>query len=158
VFGFRSSDQRDNLRGEGLDLLLLDEAAYQPEEVWTDVLRPMLADRRGRAVFASTPQREGDWFQAAFDRGQRGEDGGKSWQLPSVKNPRLDPQEIEDARQQMPGIVFRREFGAEFVSAAGALIKREWLRYGEPPPGLSVVLGVDLAISEKTTADWTAVV
>ena len=44
------------LRGLYLDDLVLDEPADMPREVWTQVLRPMLADRQGRALFCGTPQ------------------------------------------------------------------------------------------------------
>jgi predicted phage terminase large subunit-like protein len=85
----------------------------------------------------------------------------KSWQFPTVSNPFIDPAEIEALRATTPEAVFRREYLAEFVGDAGARIKREWLQYVEPnelPGNLEVVMGVDLAISEKTTADYTAVV
>ena len=49
------TDNADALRGLYLDDLVLDEPADMPREVWTRVLRPMLADRRGRALFCGTP-------------------------------------------------------------------------------------------------------
>src|SRR5262245_2174974 len=36
----KSADAPESLRGEGLDLAVLDEAAYVDEMVWTDALRP----------------------------------------------------------------------------------------------------------------------
>ncbi|HUM49759.1 MAG TPA: hypothetical protein PLX92_06090, partial [Anaerolineaceae bacterium] len=51
----RSSEVFDNLRGEGLDLVVVDECAYQRPEVWSEVLRPALADKIGSALFISTP-------------------------------------------------------------------------------------------------------
>jgi predicted phage terminase large subunit-like protein len=156
---FKSGDKADNLRGEGLDLLVMDEADFQPAASWTEVLRPALADRKGRALFISTPKVEGGWFHELFRKGQRGEDGWASWSYPSWTNPFLDPAEIEAAKADLPSIEFRREFGAEFVSAAGARVKAEWVRYSPTaPPDLDVALGVDLAISEKQDADYTALV
>lgn len=156
---FKSGDKADNLRGEGLDLLVMDEADFQPAASWTEVLRPALADRKGKALFISTPKVEGGWFHELFRKGQRGEEGWASWSYPSWTNPFLDPAEIESAKADLPSIEFRREFGAEFVSAAGARVKAEWVRYApESPPNLDVALGVDLAISEKQDADYTALV
>lgn len=157
-FWFKSSDQRDNLRGEGIDDLVMDEADFQPADVWEQVLRPALADRKGRALFVSTPNVEGGWFHQLYERGRRGEPDWASWSFPSESNPYLDPREIAAARAQLPSIVARREFGAEFVSAGGARVKREWLRTGTPPAGLALAMGVDLAISTKTGADYTAAV
>ncbi len=50
------TDNAHALRGMYLDDLVLDEPADMPRQVWTSVLRPMLADRKGRALFCGTPQ------------------------------------------------------------------------------------------------------
>lgn len=156
---FKSADNPDNLRGEGLDLVIIDEADFIARRVWEEVIRPALADRKGRALIISTPNIEGGWFHELFQRGQTQDDEVKSWQFPSWSNPFLDKGEIEAARTTLPSIVFRREFGAEFVSASGALLRREWIRKAVPPrrSELEVCIGVDLAISTKDGADWTAV-
>jgi predicted phage terminase large subunit-like protein len=173
MIAFRSSDVPENLRGEGLDLLIMDEADFQPEEVWSEVLRPALADRKGAAIFISTPNIEGGWFNRIYLSGQLGNpdnvpylnkpnasaDNIKSWQFSSYTNPYLDYKEIEKAKEELPSIIFRREFLAEFVSVVGARVKREWLKYVDNiPSNLTVSMGVDLAISEKASADYTAIV
>lgn len=157
---FKSADNPDNLRGEGLDFLVMDEADFVARRVWEEVLRPALADRKGKALIISTPNVEGGWFHELVQRGQGEDLEVRAWQLPSWTNPHLDPEEIDAARGTLPAIVFRREFGAEFVSAAGALLRREWIRVAEPPDrgDLDVAVGVDLAISTKDGADWTAAV
>jgi predicted phage terminase large subunit-like protein len=81
-----------------------------------------------------------------------------SWQMPTTANPWIDAAEVDKAGESLPSIAFRQEYLAEFVDAAGARIKREWLRFGDVPEGLPVYLGVDLAISTKAEADYTAVV
>lgn len=144
------------LRGEGIDYLVLDEADYLDESLWTDDLRPSLADRKGGALFISTPRLEGGWLHRIVQRAQSGEPGWEAFRFPSVANPLLDPEEIEAARRDIPSLEFRREFEAEFVSARGARIRREWLRYAEPPPGLALAMGVDLAIGTREDADYTA--
>jgi len=156
----KSADNPDNLRGEGLDFLVLDEADFVPRRVWEEVLRPALADRKGRAVIISTPNVEGGWFHELVQRGQGEDPEIRSWCLPSWTNPHLDPAEVDAARASLPAIVFRREFGAEFVSAAGALLRREWIQVSEAPAReeMEVAIGVDLAISTRDGADWTAAV
>src|SRR5579863_3503814 len=49
--GLRGADNYDSLRGNGLDFVVLDEFAQMKPEVWSEVLRPALADRRGGALF-----------------------------------------------------------------------------------------------------------
>ena len=51
----KSGDRPDRLRGRSLDLVCLDEAAYQAKELWFEVLRPALSDRQGSALFTTTP-------------------------------------------------------------------------------------------------------
>jgi hypothetical protein len=52
----RGADNYDSLRGDGLDFLVLDEYASIAREAWTEVLRPALADKQGRALFIGTPR------------------------------------------------------------------------------------------------------
>jgi len=65
---------------------------------------------------------------------------------------------MEEQRAGMPALVFAQEVLAQFVTFGAGLVKPDYLIQGEPPPGLPVVLGVDLAISERQGADWTAIV
>src|SRR3990172_3671438 len=63
----RSADNPDSLRGEGLDFIVLDECAFIVEEAWTEVLRPALSDRQGKAMFISTPKGR-NWFWRHWQR------------------------------------------------------------------------------------------
>jgi predicted phage terminase large subunit-like protein len=58
----------------------------------------------------------------------------------------------------LPALIYQQEVLAQFVDMEGAAMKREWLRYADAPPGLQVVLGVDLAISTRNDADYSACV
>src|SRR6266849_4188087 len=51
----RGADNYDALRGDGLDFIVLDEYASMAPQAWSEVLRPALSDRRGRALFIGTP-------------------------------------------------------------------------------------------------------
>lgn len=159
---FKSAERSENLRGEGLSLLIMDEAAYIAEEVWTEVLRPALTDRRGWAVFVSTPAEERGWYRKAWERGQPDsstyDPAWRSWRFPTTSNPFIDSEEVAEARLTITEAAYRREFLAEFVSGEGAMVKGSDLTVIQPPADLVVMLGVDLAISERTLADWTAIV
>lgn len=162
-FVFKSSDRPDTLRGDALDLLIMDEADFHKKDVYAEILRPALADRKGRAIFISTPKYEGGWFHQMFKEGQKNNKNIKSWQYSSYNNPYLDPEELDILRESTPDIIFRREIMAEFVSGAGARVARENIQYfdlGELVNNKNIVIaiGADLAISEKETADYTAVV
>lgn len=157
---FKTAESRDNLRGEGLDFLVGDEFAFIDERVWGDCLRPALSDRLGRAVLVSTPNKENDLFHRLYKRGQENDPQWKSWKFPSAANPYLSRREIEDARADLLPLVYRREYEAEFIGSVGALVSREQLTFGRCPDvgTLDLAIGVDPAISLKSTADFTAVV
>jgi phage terminase large subunit len=57
----RGADNKDSLRGVGIDFLVLDECADIEESAWTEVLRPTLSDTKGNALFCGTPKGM-NWF------------------------------------------------------------------------------------------------
>jgi phage terminase large subunit-like protein len=116
----KSADNPDSLRGDSLDLVVIDEAAFVKPEAWNEALRPALSDRRGRAIFISTPKGR-NWFWHLFNT--TGDDW-QSWQLPTTANPFIDPAEVEIARQQLPERVFRQEYLAEFIEDSSGVFRR----------------------------------
>lgn len=153
----KSAHDPDALRGEGLDGIVFDEAAFAPETAWTLALRPALADRQGWAIFITTPNGQ-DWVYRLWKRGQPpGEDGWGSWRRPTADNARIAAAEIEAARETLSDFAYRREFLAEFVVAAGGLFDRRRLTYYDAVPPVAIVFATaDLAISTKTHANYTA--
>ena len=145
-------------RGRKYKRVIIDEAAMARhlEQAWTEAIRPTLTDYRGDAFFRRTPKGS-NYFKSLHAMAGVDPDW-MAWQMPTTANPWIDSEEVAKAGESLPSIAFRQEYLAEFVDAAGARIKREWLRFGEPPEGLPVYLGVDLAISTKAEADYTAVV
>jgi Terminase large subunit, T4likevirus-type, N-terminal len=113
----KSADRPTSLLGEGLDWLVVDEAAQLDREVWESFLSQRLVDRKGWALFTSTP-RGGGWFLSMYRRGQAGRDPEyESWSSPSAANPYLDPAAVEAERARLPDEVFRQEYEAEFIHA-----------------------------------------
>lgn len=159
----KSADRPDNLRGEGLDYVVLDEADYQPEAVWSQVLRPALADRKGGALFISTPRQDDGWFHRAYKRGfteEGNQKGWFSWSYESSTNPFLDPQELEDAKDDMSLLEFQREFLALFVAAPGAVYPtyRSEVHLGDYPllERHPVYLGVDFNVDQYAERPMSA--
>jgi len=154
----RSADKPESLRGEGLDLVVVDEVAHMPkwEEVWGQSLRPALSDRQGKAFFISTPKGYNHFWEL-YRTAEESDDGSwQAWQFPTSSNPYIASEEIEAAKKDLPALVFRQEYGAEFVQLAGALFKREWFGVLDSMPRMQrSVRYWDLAVSTKQTADYT---
>lgn len=155
---FWTLDDPDAGRSRKYALVIIDEAAMARhlEEAWTAAIRPTLADLQGKAWFLSTPKGS-NYFKTLFDRAGSDSDWAR-WQMPTSSNPYIRPAEIEAMRQELPALIYQQEVLAQFVDMEGAAMKRDWLSYADAPPGLPVVLGVDLAISTKDDADYSAIV
>ena len=122
----RSAESPTSLRGEGLDLMVIDEAAHIPglDDIWAQALRPALSDRRGGALFISTPKGHNEFYELYKNAETSAE--WACWQFPTAANPHIAPTEIAAAQKQLPALVFRQEYGAEFVQLSGALFARDW--------------------------------
>lgn len=152
----RSADDPNSLRGDGLDFVVVDEAAFVKEAAWTEALRPALADRLGRAMLISTPKGR-NWFWRAWMRGDdAGDNAWMSWQLPTADNPYIQPGEIEAARLGLPERVFQQEFLAQFMDDAGGVFRGVMgtataIAQTEPVVDHQYVMGVDWGKHN----DWT---
>lgn len=149
VTEFRSTDNFDALRGEGLDFLVLDEAAMVPREAWEAALRPTLSDRNGRAIIVSTPKGR-NWFYHVWARGQDPAfPEWESFRFPTSANPHIPPEEIEEARATLPSDVFRQEYEAEFLEDSAGVFRgiKECIAGELEPPqeGRIYVAGWDVA-------------
>lgn len=120
---FKSGDRSQLLRGEGLDFVVIDEAAFVDPDVW-NVLRPSLTDRKGRALIISTPNGM-NWFYFLYMHAKREEHQSRwrAFHFTSYDNPFIDPQELEDARNTLIETKFREEHLAEFLEDAGRVFR-----------------------------------
>ncbi len=124
-----SAAHKDNLVGEGLDFAILSEAAKQDRATWEKYIRPSLADKRGTAIFPSTP--EGfNWYYDVYAQGQSEDHEYESWNFPSWENPYVYPggfedHEIQSQLRNPDDPWFWQEIGASFRSVVG-LVYQEW--------------------------------
>jgi hypothetical protein len=65
----KSATKPDGLVGEGVDHMVISEAAKHNRSTWEMYLRPALQDKRGSADFPSTPQGF-NWYKGLYDLGQ----------------------------------------------------------------------------------------
>ena len=112
------TDNAQALRGMYLDDLVLDEPADMGRTVWTQVLRPMLADRQGRALFCGTPQGTDNLLYDVWE--QAGADQSGLWsrfRFPASETGYLPQAELEAARQSMDEAEYAQEFECSFAAA-----------------------------------------
>jgi hypothetical protein len=152
----RSAHQPDHLRGAGLDLVVLDEAAYMLPDVWPEVIRPMLLERQGGALFISTPYGR-NWFWEIYQLGlDPAQPEWRSFHYTSYDNPLIPKDEIDELRRTTPERVFRAEYLAEFIDDEGQVFRgvREAATaptQTQPIPGRQYAAGIDWGRSSDYT-------
>lgn len=126
VLEVKSADRKDSLVGEGLDKVIMSEAALHSRDTWEMFIRPALADKKGGADFPSTP-RGFNWYQGLYQLGQEpSKSEYTSWRFPSWTNPvvypggRHDP-EILQIEENSSRSYFLQEIGAEFTAFEGQI-------------------------------------
>lgn len=121
-----SADRPDSLVGEGLDGVIMSEGALHKHSTWEMYIEPALSDRRGFAIFPSTP-RGYNWYQGLWQLGQMPEmKDYASWQMPTWMNinmypgGRFDP-EILRIESTVSKPHFLQEYAAEFTAFEGKI-------------------------------------
>lgn len=163
----------DNILGVGLAGVVMDECAKMPNfnYVWRKVLRPMLGDRKGWAVFISTPLGiHNPWYEFCnlaraapdkyfFSHATAYNNHVGNWRFPT--------EEIEEAKQDAIAAgelhVFEQEWMAEFVNPQGAIFPEfdldihTFMVSDLPRKGIHL-LGVDFGFSPDPAAILCALV
>ena len=128
----KSGTNPDSLAGDAVDLYIFDEAAVEDnlEHLW-GIARPALADKRGSAIFISSPRGRNDFYRL-FKLGQKGmgqlegyipiagDDmtDWASWTFPSYSNPFIPAEEYDIAKREAVEKgkyeQFKQEWNADF--------------------------------------------
>lgn len=130
--------------------VIVDEAAFVKNlwKSWTESIRATLTDYKGDGWFLSTPRGKNDFYKL-FMRGKNQEEKWKSWQMPTITNPYIDPDEIEDARKDLPESAYRQEYMAEFLENIANPFGYPYIQQCTFPLSTlpAICFGVDLAKS-----------
>lgn len=153
------ADNPDALRGLYLDGVILDEYADMRPRVWGEIIRPLLADREGWAVFIGTPKGHNAFYDI-----WRTAQVSDSWYAASIKASEsglLPAGELSDAARGMTEDQYQQEFECSFEAAIlGAYYGKE-LREAESritavayDRNLPVYTAWDLGYHDDTAIWW----
>lgn len=124
------ADNPDALRGMYLDGVVLDEFADMKPSLWGEVIRPLLADRAGWAVFIGTPKGRNSFYDL-WDKARTDPD----WfalTLKASETGLIAPAELADAKKSMTQAQYEQEFECSFEAAIiGAIYAKEIARARE---------------------------
>tara|TARA_Y100000004_G_scaffold90457_1_gene101415 strand:- start:281 stop:1582 length:1302 start_codon:yes stop_codon:yes gene_type:complete len=160
IFG---ADNPDSIRGLGFDAVVLDEYAIMAPRVWTEIVRPAVADKLGWVLFIGTPMGHNQFWEV-YDYALRGHDEwyGKLYRASDTKV--IPVEELEQARSIMTPEQYEQEFECSFTAAVsgsyyGRLITKAEKdgRIGNVPidDNVGVETWWDLGIGDST-AIWFA--
>ena len=115
----RGADNPDSLRGPGLDFAIFDEYADIDPRAWPEVVRPMLSDRQGEAIFTGTPRGFDHFYDLWVQANERSSEGWATFQFTTLQGGNVPAGEIEKARRDLSARIFRQEYEASFEAVAG---------------------------------------
>jgi hypothetical protein len=121
----------DTARGLTANLLIVEEAAVVPDDVYDSVLSPMVSTTHGPIILLGTPGSESGFFYEIWTGSPRWSPekpaSGAAW-LKSLRTwedcPRIDPWTVIELRDRQPR-AFRREYLCEFAGSDDAIFLPE---------------------------------
>ena len=159
------ADNPDALRGLYLDGVVLDEYADMRPRMWGEIIRPLLADRLGWAVFIGTPKGHNAFYDV-YNNATKND----SWYVKTLRASQtklLPDSELKDAFQSMSEDQYLQEFECSFEAAIiGAYYGKEMrvltdgnrITSVEHDPIFPVYTAWDLGYSDDTAIWWYQVV
>jgi hypothetical protein len=131
----------------------MDEFQDIPKEAFTEVLRPTLSDKQGRALFTGTPKGYGSWSHELFTTALRTE-GWNAWQFSTIEGGNVPESEIEAARRDLDERTFQQEYEAKFSNYGGVVAYnfdyKQSVRALEKPNLDMIHVGIDFNITPGT--------
>jgi hypothetical protein len=149
----RSADRPDNLRGEGVDDLVVDEHAMISDETWHECLEPTLMDAEGSLLSIGTPRGRRGWGYENYRRGQSAMTAAEyeSFKYTVYDAAFIPLKEVARAKRDMPKRAFDQELMAAFLDGVGTVFEDVRDRKLRPIFGEPLGIGVDWAKKR----DWT---
>lgn len=151
----KSTEEAVQLLGEGVDLMIADEAPLIPDQIYFQNLLPTVLDRQGRMIMIGTPRGKG-WF---YDRFLDGEKNGYAFKFSTIEGENVTSEELAILEEKYPDHdLFRQEYFADFISDASQVFRNfedivvpaENI-YSSYRPGHYYIMGADLAQAEDYT-------
>lgn len=143
------------LRGNEATHIVVDEAAFVPESLVTDVIMPMLATTDGFLTLISTPNGR-NHFWRFFQLGLAEQHGFWSRTGPSSESPLVSQRFLDIQRSIVSDRVYRIEYEAEFVDSDQQFFRTEAIEQCVvdrlPEIDGPIVIGVDWARKHDATA------
>ena len=138
------------IRGKNPDIVLVDEAAYIKDSIFTEVIEPFFSTHDSYEFYLfSTPAGKSGYFYDAVDGQNESEWYSPHW--PSEISPLISTDFLERKQEELDSTTYAQEYLGEFVDEGDTLFDIEDIRALDTPEELhgDVFLGVDVAREGK---------
>lgn len=150
------ADNPDAFRGLYFDGVAVDEYGNCRPNLWSEILRPALSDRKGWALFIGTPNGPNHFYDVWEQAG-----ANETWyrfMLKASESGILDPAEMEDMKREMPADEWESEMECSWFAAVkgsyyGTEMQRAKIGDFPPVPDVESHYVFDLGYTD-TTAIW----
>ena len=142
---FKSGEQRDSLRGESVNgILILDEAVFIPDDVIFTTL-PFVDVARAPILLTSTPKFRDGAFYEFYTKGENFEDGFHSYDINEYDTSLLlSKEKLEMYRRSCAPQIFLTEYLGEFCDYASSVFGNVDKLVGSTiTPSKEIVAGID---------------
>jgi hypothetical protein len=146
------ADYPDNLRGDYLDGVVLDEFAQIKKELYGEIIVPMLADRDGFSYIVGTPKGQNHFYEK-YLQALKDPDEWFSCLHRVDETGILPPEKVEEMKKEMTPDQIRQELLCDFAASASNvvipidLVTESVARHIAPDAvqGMPAILAVDVA-------------
>lgn len=160
------ADNADAMRGLGMDGVVMDEYGDYKPSVWGNVIRPLLSDKQGWALFIGTPKGKNQFWDI-FQTAKTSPDEWYCLSLPASVSGILPKSELNAVRLQITEDQFMQEYEVSFEAAIlGAYYGKEMriaadekrITHVPYDPALQTYTAWDLGYRDDTAIWWYQVV
>ena len=160
---FRSADDPEKLRGPNLTFFGIDEGCFvkKIEDAWLILMGTLRESHKNYAWVTTTPSNKRHYLYKLFYKDYKDDPDYETFHCKTVDNPFVPDSFVKTIKNSYEGLgaYEKRELKGEWANDEDSLVKPEWFNFipmSEVPKLQLVVRSWDIAVSVKTSADFTA--
>lgn len=161
IADFRSVTRLNDIEGMNYRLTFVNEAGIilKNRYVIENAIKPMLFDNSDSELICAGTPKGFNYFYELSEKGRKQTRNHLNRVYTTFDNPWINEDNVRELTEEIPEVVQQQEIYGQFISDELTLVKPSYIRrWDQPlPTPLTITVGVDLAISEKQSADYTAI-
>lgn len=154
IIYFRSARSEDSLRGDSINYMCLDEAAFIKRETVESILLPMLNVTGKKCLFITTPKGK-NYIYDYYKKGLEEDLSWRSLRYSSLDSPLMNKNLLKLFKETLSPKLYEQEIEAKFVDSASVFNNIEDLmilpNINKPLPNKKYFAGIDIGLVTDAT-------